>query len=268
MELNFETLDIQRHRGRVDVRLSRPDVRNAFDAQMIQDLTGAFESLATDASVRAVVLSGEGKVFSAGADVEWMRASIELTEEQNRADAAEMARMFRSISDAPFPVIVRAHGAAMGGGAGLVCAGDMTVATEDCIFSFSEVRLGIIPAVISPHALQKIGAGEARRWFLTGERFNAETAQRIGMVHQVATSTEVDSVINGWVEALHEGGPEAIRAAKKLIREVLSAEPDEVTNLTSTRIAERRATEEAQGGLRAFLERSTPPWKDAEATDG
>ncbi len=268
MDIEFETLCTQRNRGRIDVRLDRPDVRNAFDAQMIKELTQVFEHLAKDASVRVVVLSGEGKVFSAGADVEWMRASIELTEEQNREDAAAMARMFRSISDASFPVIVRAHGAAMGGGAGLVCAGDMTVAATDCIFSFSEVRLGIIPAVISPHALQKIGPGEARRWFLTGEKFDAVTAQRIGMVHEVADPAEMDSVIDLWVDALHEGGPEAVRDAKSLIRDVLNQPSDQVSELTSRRIAARRATPEAQAGLRAFLDRVAPPWKDAGNTDG
>lgn len=268
MEMNFDSLVIEHKQGRVSVCLQRPEVRNAFDATMIGELTQAFEGLAQDPSVRVVVLSGEGKVFSAGADVNWMRDSIDLTEEQNRQDAAEMARMFRSIAEAPFPVIVRAHGAAMGGGAGLVCAGDMTVASTDCIFSFSEVRLGIIPAVISPHALQKIGASEARRWFLTGERFDAATAHRIGMVHEVAEAADLDGVIDGWVDALCEGGPEAIRAAKKLIREVLQSPADQITDLTSQRIAERRATAEGQGGLRAFLDRVPPPWKqDADSTD-
>ena len=267
MDTEFQTLAVDRSSGRVDVRLQRPDVRNAFDAQMIQELTRVFESLATDPTIRVVVLSGEGSVFSAGADIQWMRASIDLTEEQNRADAAEMARMFSSISNAPFPVIIRAHGAAMGGGAGLVCAGDMTVASEDCIFSFSEVRLGIIPAVISPHALEKIGPGEARRWFLTGERFDANTAQRIGMVHEVASSEDLDAVIDRWVKALHDGGPEAIRSAKRLIREVLQAPLDQVTDLTSRRISEQRATTEGQGGLKAFLDRTPPPWNDPGATD-
>lgn len=267
MDTEYQTLSIQRSTGRVDVKLQRPEVRNAFDAQMIQELTGAFESLAKDPSIRVVVLSGEGPMFSAGADIQWMRASIDLTEEQNKADAKKMARMFSSISEAPFPVIIRAHGAAMGGGAGLVCAGDMTVASHDCIFSFSEVRLGIIPAVISPYALEKIGSGEARRWFLTGERFDANTAQRIGMVHEVASSAELDVVVDRWVKALHDGGPEAIRSAKRLIREVSQVPRDQVTNLTSRRIAERRATAEGQGGLKSFLDRTPPPWQDPGATD-
>ena len=268
MEWNFQTLHLERQQQRVNVRLKRPEVRNAFDSVMIDELTHAFEGLAGDPTVHVVVLSGDGKVFSAGADIQWMRDSIELTEEQNRQDAAKMARMFNAIAEAPFPVIVRAHGAAMGGGAGLVCAGDMTVASSDCIFSFSEVRLGIIPAVISPHALEKIGASEARRWFLTGERFDAATAQRIGMIHEVSETENLDSVVDAWVAELESGGPEAIRAAKKLIREVLSSPRSEVTDLTSRRIAERRATAEGQGGLRAFLDRTPPPWKQpADSSD-
>ena len=256
-----KTIEVRRSADRVDVVLNRPQVRNAFDAVLISELTKTFASLSADPDVRVVVLSGEGKVFSAGADVNWMKDSIDLTPEQNKEDAFRMSEMFRTISEAPFPVIVRAHGAAIGGGTGLVCAGDITVAAQSCVFSFSEVRLGIIPAVISPYAIHKIGAGEARRWFLTGERFDAQTAHRIGMIHEVCDDDKLDETIAHIIDAILAGGPEAVSAAKSLIREVDALDSiEQLQSLTSLRISERRATAEAQGGLRAFLEKTTPPW--------
>jgi enoyl-CoA hydratase/carnithine racemase len=232
------------------VTLTRPDRRNAFDAPLIQELMLAFTEVG---DARAVVLSGEGPSFSAGADVEWMRASIDLGYQQNVEDALRLRTMLRAIEQCPAPVIARVHGHALGGGCGLVAASDIAVATPDAVFAFSEVKLGIVPAVISPFALEKIGTGPARRYFLTGEQFSADVALRIGLVHEVAE--DPDAVVERIVAELLEAGPEAVRHAKRLVLERPDGED------TAHRIAARRASAEGQEGLRAFLERRLPRWR-------
>ena len=225
------------------VTLARPDRRNAFDAALIAELTEAF-TLVGDA--RAVVLSGEGPAFCAGADVEWQRSSVDLSYDENVEDAMRLYEMCEAIDTCPAPVIARVHGYALGGGSGLVACADIAVAAPDAVFGFSEVRLGIIPAVISPFVLQKIGA-HARRYFLTGERFDADAALHIGLVHEV--SDDPDAVIDELLGAILSGGPDAIRAAKLLIRQ-------RPTGVETARIAaERRTSGEGQEGLRAFLDK-------------
>jgi methylglutaconyl-CoA hydratase len=225
------------------VTLARPERRNAFDAEMIAELTEAF-TLVGDA--RAVVLSGEGPSFCAGADVEWQRSSVDLSYDENIEDAMRLYEMCETIDNCPAPVIARVHGYALGGGSGLVGCADIAVAAPDAIFGFSEVRLGIIPAVIWPFVLPKIGAA-ARRYFLTGERFDAEAALRIGLVHEV--SGDPDAVVDELLRAILSGGPDAIRAAKLLIRQ-------RPTGIETARIAaQRRTSDEGQEGLRAFLDR-------------
>jgi methylglutaconyl-CoA hydratase len=233
------------------VTMARPERRNAFDAELIYELTEAF-SRADDS--RAVVLAGEGKSFSAGADVDWMRSSIELTYEDNVADARRLRMMLEAINSCPAPVIARVHGHALGGGCGLVAAADIAVAAPDAKFAFSEVKLGIIPAVISPFALAKIGASAARRYFLTGERFDAPTALRIGLVHEVAE--DLDGAVARIVTELRSAGPEAARHAKQLVLE----RPDSLG--TERRIAQRRTSDEGQEGLRAFVEKRDPSWTE------
>lgn len=256
-----DTLQVIRDGARANIILSRPEVRNAFDDHLIAHLSEAFQSLALDSNVRVIVLSGQGKVFSAGADINWMRSSIDLSKEENQQDALKMSRLFSSISSARCPVIVRAHGAALGGGAGLVCAGDIAVASDNCLFSFSEVRLGIIPAVISPHAVARIGAHQARRWFLTGERFSADVALRIGLIHEMCSEDQLDETIDQIVDGILSSGPEAVQEAKRLIREVSGIPtPESLAEFTAERIAARRTSQEGQAGLRAFLDRETPPW--------
>jgi methylglutaconyl-CoA hydratase len=235
-------LRIERDGHVLRVTLAKPDRRNAFDAELISALTAAFDE-AGDA--RAVVLAGEGKSFCAGADVEWQRASIDLSEEENVEDALRLYRMCETIDQCPVPVIARVQGYALGGGSGLVACVDVAIAEPDATFGFSEVKLGIIPAVISPFVLPKIGA-HARRYFLTGERFTAETALRIGLVHEVAD--DLDAAVERVVGEVLTAGPGAVREAKKLIRERPTGEE-------TARIAARlRAGEEGQEGLRAFLE--------------
>jgi methylglutaconyl-CoA hydratase len=226
------------------VTLARPERRNAFDAALIAELTEAF---ADAGDARVVVLAGEGPSFCAGADVEWQRSSIDLSYDENVEDAMRLYVMCQAIDTCPAPVIARVHGHALGGGSGLVACADIAVAAPDTVFGFSEVRLGIIPAVISPFVLRKIGPGAARRYFLTGERFDADAALRIGLVHEV--TAEPDVAVERLVAEILHGGPEAIQAAKLLILE----RPGGVE--TARIAAERRTSDEGQEGLRAFLER-------------
>ena len=232
------------------VTLARPDRHNAFDAALIGELAEAFVDVGR---ARAVVLAGEGRSLSAGADVDWMRSSIDLSFDENVADATALRRMLEAIDSCPAPVVARVQGYALGGGAGLVAAADIGIAARDAVFAFSEVKLGIIPAVISPFALAKIGPGAARRYFLTGERFDAETALRIGLVHEVAD--DLDEAVERVVGELLSAGPHAVRWAKRLVRE----RPDGPE--TARWIAERRTSAEGQEGLRAFLEKTAPPWR-------
>ncbi|MGD0050500.1 MAG: enoyl-CoA hydratase-related protein [Vulcanimicrobiaceae bacterium] len=237
------------------VTLARPEVRNAFNAEMIRELRDAFTALSSDAQVRVVVLAGEGKTFSGGADVNWMRAALELGYEANVADAEAMSDMFRAIDRCSKPVIGRVHGAALGGGTGLTAACDIAIAADDTTFGFTEVKLGIIPAVISPFVLAKIGQSHARALFLTGERFSAKHALAIGLVHQVVDEDDLDTTIAKLARELLSAGPTAVAAAKTLIARVSAATYDETRSITATMIAKQRTSEEGQEGLRAFLER-------------
>jgi methylglutaconyl-CoA hydratase len=230
------------------ITLARPERRNAFDAALIAELAAAFADVG---DARAVVLAGDGPSFCAGADVEWQRSSIDLSYDENVEDAMRLYRMLEAIDSCPAPVVCRVQGSAFGGGSGLVACADIAVASPDAEFGFTEVRLGIIPAVISPFVLGRIGAS-ARRYFLTGERFGAETALHIGLVSQVAEDPE--AAIAESVSALLAGGPEAVREAKRLVRQ----RPSGVE--TGTIAAARRTSAEGQDGLRAFLERRPPRW--------
>jgi methylglutaconyl-CoA hydratase len=232
------------------ITMSRPELRNAFDAALIHGMTEVFSTVGDD--VRAVVLAGEGPSFSAGADVEWMRAAVELSYEQNVADARRLRKMLETIDACPAPVIARVQGHALGGGCGLVACSDIAVAAPDTQFAFSEVKLGIIPAVISPFAIAKIGPSAARRYFVTGERFDAGTALRIGLVHELAE--DLDGAVERLLGELRSAGPEAARHAKKLVLE----RPDGLA--TERRIAQRRTSDEGQEGLRAFIEKRNPSW--------
>ena len=245
-------LRVERDGPVLRVTLARPEVRNAFDAALIAELHEAFSEVG---DARAVVLAGEGESFCAGADVEWMRSSIELSYEENVQDARRLRQMLEAIDHCPAPVVVRAHGHALGGGVGLVACADVAVAAEGTEFAFSEVKLGVIPSVISPFALARIGTGAARRYFLTGERFDAQTALRIGLVHEVAA--DPDASVDRIVEELLSAGPEAVRHAKRLVLE----RPEGLA--TERRIAERRTSDEGQEGLRAFTEKRSPTWIDS-----
>jgi methylglutaconyl-CoA hydratase len=226
------------------VTIAKPERRNAFDAALIAELTEAFADVG---DARAVVLAGEGPSFCAGADVEWQRSSIDLTYDENVADAMRLYRMLETIDSSPAPVVARVQGFALGGGSGLVACADVAVADPGAVFGFTEVRLGIVPGVISPFVLPRIGSGAARRYFLTGERFGADVGVRIGLVHEIAE--DLDGVVDRVVDALLMAGPEAARAAKRLVRE------RPVGEATAHIAAGLRTSPEGQEGLRAFLEK-------------
>jgi methylglutaconyl-CoA hydratase len=238
-------LRIEREQHVLRITLTRPERRNAFDAELIAELTEAFAEVG---DARAVVLAGEGQAFCAGADVEWQRSSIDLSFGENVEDAHRLYRMCETIDRCPAPVVARIQGYALGGGAGLAACADIAVAATDAVFGFSEVKLGIIPAVISPFVLPRIGA-HARRYFLTGERFDAQTALRIGLVQEVAD--DLDEAVERIVSELLSSGPSAVREAKRLIRERPTGEE------TAQIAARMRTSEEGQELLRAFLERRT-----------
>ena len=244
----------------VRVTLNRPEVRNAFHAELIQELTDCFLALGQKEGLRAIVLAGAGKVFCAGADANWMRTSIDLTPEENRRDARAMAEMLSTIDECPVPVIARVQGAALGGGVGLIAACDIVVAAEDAQFALSEVRLGIVPAVISSFALRKIGISHARRYFLTAERFPARRAYEMGLVHELVPSEKLDAVVEKILGEILMNGPQAVREAKALIRRVPTMSPGEVLEHCAETTARVRTSEEGQEGLRAFLEKRTPRW--------
>ncbi len=252
------------HRGPVAwVWLARPEVHNAFGVELIVELTLAFTTLASSEPTRVVVLAGEGSSFSAGADVNWMKRSLEYTVEENIADARRLEGLFAAITDCPRPVIARVHGAALGGGAGLVAACDFAVAAEGAKFGFTEVRLGIVPAVISPFVLGKIGAGAARPLFLTGERFDAARALRVGLVQEVTAPEALDGAVDKLVKHLLACGPRAIATAKTLVARVPHLSREEAREFTTRLIAETRVTPEAQEGLRAFLEKRPASWSQS-----
>ena len=243
------TLKVQRDGHVLRVTLARPERRNAFDAALIAELADAFADIG---DARAVLLEGEGSSFCAGADVDWQRAAIDLSYDDNVEDAMRLYRMLEAVDSCPAPVVCCVHGFALGGGSGLVACADIAIAWPDAVFGFTEVRLGIVPAVISPFVLPRIGEA-ARRYFATGERFDAATALRIGLVSEVAE--DAGERAESIVEEILAGGPIAVREAKRLVRE----RPAGIE--TAHIAAERRTSDEGQDGLRAFLERREPAWR-------
>lgn len=247
--------------GIAGVTLSRSDLHNAFNEVMIAEITDALVELGRREDVRVVVLAGEGKSFCAGADVNWMKRMVDFTFEQNAEDANLLARMLRAIRECPKPVIARVHGAALGGGVGLTAACDLAVAVESAVFCLSEVKLGIVPAVISPFVMEKVGPGQMRRYGLTAERFSAAEAKRIGLIHEVFSTIEaMDAWIAEISKALMANGPHAIAAAKRILSEVVGVPWDEVQARTVETISRLRVSPEGQEGLKAFLEKRKPSW--------
>ena len=242
------------------VTLNRPEVRNAFNEELIGQLTAWAESVTATGPARVAILAGAGPVFCAGADLTWMSKMVAYTHDENVRDARAMARMFEVLDRLPIPLIGRIHGAALGGGAGLAAVCDIVVAAEDAAFAFTEVKLGILPAVISPFVLAKIGRSAARELFLTGSRFSAARAREIGLVHAVGPVEDLDRMVAKFVNDLLTSAPEAIAAAKELIAEVATRTPTSVSEYTIDAIAARRVSPEGQDGMSAFLGKRPPKW--------
>jgi methylglutaconyl-CoA hydratase len=243
------------------VTLSRPDSHNALNEELVGELTRCFEEISDDESVRVVVLAGEGRSFCAGADIGYMRETATFSYEENLEDARRLAMMYWTIDECPKPLVARVQGAAMGGGAGLVAVADVAVADAGARFAFSEVRLGIAPASISHFVVRKVGPSHARSLFVTGERFDAERAREIGLVHDVVSEDELDASVDDKVGELLQGGPVAQATIKALLRRLETTEPMEAPGLSSRVISELRTGEEGQEGLAAFLEKRDPSWR-------
>ena len=244
-------------RGLVEVWLNRPELHNAFNAELIEELISVFESL--QANARLVVLSGRGSSFCAGADLNWMKSMKDYTQAENLKDSKRLAKLFAVINDCEVPVLGRVNGHALGGGVGLVSVCDYVVASSEALMGFTEVRLGLIPAVISPYCISKIGESHARAWMLSGERFGAEEAKRMGLIHDVVSSSELDTKMEEVKKRFLAAGPEAARVAKKLVKGVV-ANVKNSEDFACGLIAERRVSAEGQEGMRALLEKDKPAW--------
>ncbi len=243
------------------LRMNRPRVHNAFDAMLIAALTGALDALANDDSVRVVVLEGEGASFSAGADLNWMRGMASASEAENREDSLSLARLMRTLNELPKPTIARVHGAAFGGGVGLVACCDIAIGTHEAKFGLTESKLGLLPAVISPFVIEAIGARQARRWFASAEIFGAEQAYRMGLLHETVDAADLDATIERQISLLMKAGPVASSQAKALVRQVAShTDGHRHDRDNADLIAGLRVSPEGQEGLSAFLDKRKPGW--------
>jgi methylglutaconyl-CoA hydratase len=246
--------------GVLSVILDRPEVHDAFDDVMIVELTRVFTALADDAETRVVLLRSNGKHFSAGADLNWMRRAADQSEEDNRADARQLEAMFRAIATCPKPVVARVQGAALGGGSGLVATADISVASRRAVFGFTEARLGILPAVISPYVLRKIHQGAAQALFLTGSRFDAQRAWQLGLVQELCDPEELETTVRGVIDDLLACSPDAQARIKKLIPTITHLSLPDAAELTVEEITQSRAGGDGKGGMAAFLAKEKPPW--------
>jgi methylglutaconyl-CoA hydratase len=259
----FEFLDIRREGPIEHVALNRPEVRNAFNEHVIDELTRWAAATAEDGDIRVAVLSGRGKAFCSGADLTWMSRMVSYSHEENVQDASEAAKMYAALDRLPVPLIGRIHGAALGGGSGLAAVCDIVVAEEQSTFGLTEVKLGIVPAIISPYVLAKIGLSAARELFLTGMRFDAARAKEIGLVHCVVPEAELDACVNKYIAELLSAAPEAIATAKELLRKIEGRPVQDTMGITTDTIAARRVSAEGQEGMKAFLEKRKPSWSSS-----
>jgi methylglutaconyl-CoA hydratase len=251
---------VEHRHGVAWITLNRPEVHNAFDETLIADLTAAFGKAAADDAVRAIVLRALGKSFSAGADLNWMRRMAAFSEAENLADAKKLAALLQAIDTSPKPVIARVHGNAFAGAIGLIACCDLAVTVAEAEFAVTEVRLGLVPAVISPYLIRAMGARQARRWFLTAERFSADQALAMNLVHEVVAADQLDACVDHWIEAVRRAGPNALRAAKDLVASIDAAPDASIIEDTAKRIAAIRASDEGKDGVAAFLEKRKPGW--------
>jgi methylglutaconyl-CoA hydratase len=260
-DYDYDTLQVTLADAVATVTLDRPDLRNAFNEKAIADLAMAFDELGQDAAVRAIVLAANGPAFCAGADLHWMRRMAGYTQHENEADAMRLADMLRTIYYSPKPVVARVQGDCYGGGMGLVAACDIVVAVDSACFCLSEVKLGLIPAAISPYVVRALGEQAARRYILTAERFDAREAHRLGLAHEVVAASDLDATVAGITRHLAATGPQAVREAKRLVRDIAGLPIDDALLAdTAGRIAAIRASDEGREGVAAFLEKRKPSW--------
>jgi len=260
--MKYQTIELQKEKDVVTVSLNRPDVHNAMSETLMKELTNCFKDLSNDASVRAIILTGKGKSFCAGADLNWMKSMANYSKEENIKDSRLLVSLYDSIYNCPKPVIGRINGHAFGGGLGLFAVCDIAIAVPNCKFAFSEVKLGIIPSVISTYIIRRISLSIMRRLFITGERFDCEYANEIGLVDFIASEEEIDEIISKYVEILCSSGPKAIIEVKKLIDKCEKMDVDSYKEHTVEKISELRVSEEGQEGIKAFLEKRKPKWGD------
>lgn len=256
-----DMLEQQREGAVLRLRLNRPALHNAFDAELIAELTAALAAAGADAGIRVVVLEGAGASFSAGADLNWMRGMAAASEAENRQDSLALARLMRTLDELPKPTIARVHGAAFGGGVGLVACCDIAIGVPEAKFGLTESKLGLLPAVISPYVIAAIGARQARRWFASAEIFDAQTALQIGLLHQVVAAEQLDTAVQRQIDLLLKAGPLAAAGAKSLIARVVATSDGQTQDqANATLIAGLRVSPEGQEGLSAFLDKRSPSW--------
>jgi len=260
--MEYVTIEIHRDKDTVKVSLNRPEVHNAFNEQLIKELTSCFEELSKDKKSRIIILTGKGKSFCAGADLNWMKSMVNYSKEENIEDSRLLIALYDSINNCTKPVIGRVNGHAFGGGLGLVAVCDIAIAVPDCKFAFSEVKLGIIPATISTYIVKRISLSNMRRLFITGERFNSEYAREIGLIDYVVSEEEIDNKINIYIKLLRSSGPNAINEVKKLINTYEKKDIDDYKDHTVKIISDLRISDEGQEGLNAFLEKRKPKWSE------
>jgi methylglutaconyl-CoA hydratase len=256
----MSTVIVKQEGAIVQVSLNRPEVRNAFNNELINDLLAAFQKIEKEKETRVVIFSGEGGFFCAGADLNWMKSFVGASKEVNERDAQRLAELLSYLDNFPKPIIAKVHGAAIGGGVGLVAVADIALAAEETVFALAEVKLGLIPAVISPFVMKKMGSGAARRYFLTGERFENDTALRYGLIHEEVEPDELGKRALEIAKEFLSAGPEAVKACKELVRFVGSHPVSEVQSYTVKKIAELRVGAEGQEGIKSFLEKRKPNW--------
>lgn len=258
--MSYQLISISQQAAVTTISLNRPELHNAFNPELIGELRQALTAIAADRSTRVVILTGNGPSFSAGGDLSWMQASANYTAEQNIADAENLDAMFDLLNSMPQPVIGRINGAALGGGAGLVACCDLAVAVEQAKFGFTEVKLGLIPAVIAQYVVPKIGVSHSRALFISGERFSAERAFEIGLIHAITSEEELDQTVGYLVERMLSGGPQAMAQAKKLVQAIWEMERSAAKRYAIEAIAQARTSAEGQAGLAAFLTKRKPQW--------
>jgi methylglutaconyl-CoA hydratase len=260
-ELKYDTLKVEKTELVLRASINRPEVKNAFNEVVIEEITDLFRRInKSPGKIRVIILTGEGDSFCAGADLKWMKGMVDYNLEQNLEDSRQLSRMFHLIATCHLPVLARVNGHALGGGAGLVAASDIAIATDRAKFGFTEVKLGLAPAVISPYLVKKMGESNCRRYFLTGERFSANIAMKMGLIHEVVPENELDKAVDDLVQGLLSSGPQAIAACKEILARGASLREFDLNNYLTEVIARIRVSEEAQEGMNAFLEKRKPKW--------